>query len=60
MEQQIIKTTYGNICVYKKGIGEQSVVLIHGSGCDNAMLSWTEVIQEFTEEYEVYALDLLG
>ena len=60
MKQQIINTTYGNVCVYKKGTGAQPVFLIHGGGCDNAMLSWTEVIEEFTEEYTVYALDLLG
>lgn len=60
LERINVTTSHGNICVYKKGTGAQRVVLIHGGGCDNAMLSWTEVIKEFTEEYTVYALDLLG
>lgn len=60
MERIIVKTTYGNICVYKKGNGPKPVVLLHGSGCDSAMLSWREVMEAFGDEYTLYAPDLLG
>ena len=36
------------------------MILLHGGGCDNAMLSWSEVIQNFNDEYTIYAPDLLG
>lgn len=60
MNELDIKTSYGTIHVYKKGIGPKNLILLHGSGCDNAMLSWSEVIQQFHEGYTIYALDLLG
>lgn len=60
MQELTIKTLYGTIHVYKKGTGHKNVILLHGSGCDNAMLSWSEVIQNFNDEYTVYAPDLLG
>ena len=47
MNELDIKTSYGTIHVYRKGNGRKNLVLIHGSGCDNAMLSWFEVIQNF-------------
>ena len=55
-----IETTYGTIHVYKKGTGNKKLVLLHGSGCDNAMLSWCEVMEAFNDEYTIYAPDLLG
>lgn len=60
MDELNIKTSYGNIHVYKKGEGYKKIVLLHGSGCDNAMISWSEVMQEFNDEYTIYAPDLLG
>lgn len=60
MNELDIKTSYGTIHVYRKGNGRKNLVLIHGSGCDNAMLSWFEVIQNFNNEYTIYAPDLLG
>lgn len=60
MNELDIKTSYGTIHVYRKGKGRKNLVLLHGSGCDNAMLSWFEVIQSFNDEYTIYALDLLG
>lgn len=60
MNELDIKTSYGIIHVYKKGTGPKNLILLHGSGCDNAMLSWSEVIQQFHEGYTIYALDLLG
>ena len=47
--------------VFKKGIGNRAVLLLHGAGSDNAMLSWREVLAQFDEtKYTVYAPDLLG
>ena len=60
MDELDIKTSYGTIHVYRSGKGSQNVLLLHGSGCDNAMLSWSEVMQSFNDDYTVYAPDLLG
>ena len=60
MNELDIKTLYGTIHVYKKGTGHKNVILLHGSGCDNAKLSWFEVMQSFNDEYTIYAPDLLG
>lgn len=60
METLEIHTQYGNLHVYKKGNGERKVLLLHGGGCDSAMLSWKEVMEQFGEQYTVYAPDLLG
>ena len=60
MNELDIATSYGTIHVYKKGNGRKIIILLHGSGCDNAMLSWFEVMQSFNDEYTVYAPDFLG
>ncbi|MDY3791125.1 MAG: alpha/beta hydrolase [Oscillospiraceae bacterium] len=60
MEELDIKTTRGNIHVYKQGNGEKKIILLHGSGCDSAMLSWREVMGHFSEHFTVYAPDQLG
>ncbi len=60
IEKEIIKTQYGNIAAYKKGTGKKTVLLLHGGGCDNTMLSWKEVFNTFTDEFSVYAFDFLG
>lgn len=60
MEELDIKTTHGNIHVYKQGNGEKKIILLHGSGCDSAMLSWREVMGHFSEDITVYAPDQLG
>ncbi|MDO5133688.1 MAG: alpha/beta hydrolase [Eubacteriales bacterium] len=60
IENEVVKTQYGNIAVYKKGTGKKAVLLLHGAGCDSAMLSWREVFNIFTEDYSVYAFDFLG
>lgn len=60
MNESDIKTSYGTIHVYRSGTGGKNIILLHGSGCDNAMLSWFEVIQSFSDEYTIYAPDLLG
>ena len=60
MEELDVKTTRGNIHVYKQGNGEKKIILLHGSGCDSAMLSWREVMGKFSDKFTVYALDQLG
>ena len=58
--KEIIETKYGNIAAYKKGTGQKTVLLLHGAGCDSAMLSWREVFNTFTDDFSVYAFDFLG
>lgn len=60
MEEFDIKTSYGAVHMYKKGTGERNVFLLHGAGCDSAMLSWREVMERFDDRYTVYAMDFLG
>lgn len=60
MEDLDLKTTCGNIHVYKQGNGEKKIILLHGSGCDSAMLSWREVMENFSDKFTVYAPDQLG
>ena len=60
MEQLDVKTTQGRIRVYKNGSGTRKILLLHGGGCDSAMLSWREVMDRFGPEFTVYAPDLLG
>lgn len=55
-----VETSYGKLHLYKRGTGKQKVVLLHGSGCDSAMLSWREVMNTFGKEYTIFAPDLLG
>ncbi len=60
MKEILVQTTNGAIQVYSSGTGSQPIVLLHGSGCDHAMLSWGKMIPLFDERYTVYAIDLLG
>ncbi len=60
IEREIIETKYGSIAAYKKGTGQKTVLLLHGAGCDSAMLSWREVFNTFTDDFSVYAFDFLG
>ena len=58
--KDVIRTKYGNIAVYRKGAGKKNVLLLHGAGCDSAMLSWREVVNSFSDDFSVYAFDFLG
>lgn len=61
MKQLDIETSFGRVRVYKKGIGEKKLLLLHGAGCDNAMLTWRETIERlYYDDYTAYAVDLLG
>ncbi|MCI2046316.1 MAG: alpha/beta hydrolase [Faecalibacterium sp.] len=52
------------IAAYRVGAGPVDLVLLHGAGLDSAMLSWREVLAEFSAKWgdalTVYALDLPG
>ncbi len=45
---------------YRCGSGSDVIVLLHGSGVYNAMLSWKEVMLRLGKKATVYALDLPG
>lgn len=61
MEQFDVDTLYGNVRVYKKGAGERKLLLLHGAGCDHAMLTWRGVMERLRyDEYTAYAYDLPG
>ena len=49
IENEIIKTPYGNIAAYKQVSGKKTILLLHGAGCDSTMLSWKEVFHAFPE-----------
>lgn len=60
IESFFITTSYGKIKIYKQGNGEKTLLLLHGGGSDNSMLSWKEVFDNIDDSYTVYAMDLLG
>lgn len=50
-----------SITVYhKQGETNEKIVFLHGGGLDNAMLSWKEVIELMGNQYDIYAIDMLG
>ena len=48
------------IMTYRCGTGNDVVVLLHGSGCDHALLSWDGVLERLGKRTRVYAIDLPG
>lgn len=58
-----IKLTYKSysITVYhKQGKTNEKLVFLHGGALDNAMMSWKEVIELMGNQYDIYAIDMLG
>ena len=45
---------------YRCGRGTDAILLLHGSGVDNALLSWKEVMERLGKRTVVYAVDLPG
>ena len=45
---------------YRCGRGTDAILLLHGSGTDNALLSWKEVMERLGKRTVVYAVDLPG
>lgn len=61
MNQLDIETSCGKVHMYRKGIGPKKLLLLHGAGCDNAMLTWRETMERlYYDDYTAYAVDLLG
>lgn len=61
MKQLDIETSFGRVRVYKKGVGKKKLLLLHGAGCDNAMLTWRETMERlYYDDYTAYAVDLPG
>lgn len=49
------------ITVYhRQGDSNKKIVFLHGGGLDNALLSWKEVIELMENQYDIYAIDMLG
>lgn len=61
MEQFDLETTHGRVRVYKRGVGAKKLLLLHGAGCDHAMLTWRDTMERlYYDDYTAYAPDLLG
>lgn len=45
---------------HKKGKTNEKIMFVHGGALDNAMMSWKEVIELMGDQYDIYAVDLLG
>ncbi len=61
MEQIKLRVQGYTINVYHQpGETGEKLMLLHGGGLDNAMLSWREVIRLLGSRYEIYAVDMLG
>lgn len=61
MEQLDIETSCGKVHIYRKGIGKKKLLLLHGAGCDSAMLTWRETMERlYYDDYTAYAVDLMG
>jgi len=50
-----------SITIYhKQGETDENLVFLHGGGRNSAMASWKEVIDLMRNQYDIYAIDLLG
>lgn len=45
---------------YRCGSGSDVILLLHGAGADNALLSWSAVMERLSKRATVYAVDLPG
>lgn len=52
--------SYKVMAYHKQGKTDEKIVFLHGGGLDNALMSWNEVIDSIGEQYDIYAVDLLG
>lgn len=52
--------SYGITVYHNQGDTNEKIVLVHGGGLDNAMMSWKEVIELMGNKYDIYAVDMLG
>jgi len=57
---KLIHNSYSINIYHRQGQTNEKLVFLHGGGLDNAMLSWKEVIEAMGNQYDIYAIDLLG
>ena len=60
VEVDEIEFPAGKVRYYKAGSGGPPIVLLHGGGPDNALLSWRNTIGVLAADHRVYAPDLPG
>jgi len=52
--------SYSIIVYHKQGETNEKIVFLHGGALDNAMMSWEEIIELMGNQYDIYAIDMLG
>ncbi|PJI08209.1 MULTISPECIES: alpha/beta fold hydrolase [Clostridium] len=52
--------SYKVIAYHKQGKTNEKIVFMHGGAMDNSMMSWKEVIELMGNDYDIYAIDMLG
>ena len=52
--------SYKVTAYHKQGKTNEKIVFLHGGSLDNALMSWKEVIDLMGDQYDIYAIDLLG
>lgn len=61
MEKIALMYKSHKITVYhKQGKTDEKIVFMHGGAMDNSMMSWKEVIELMGNDYDIYAIDMLG
>ena len=55
-----IEFTAGKIRFYRAGTSGPAIVLLHGGGPDNALLSWRHAFPVLAADHQVFAPDLPG
>lgn len=60
VEVDHIEFPAGKIRYYRAGLSGPAIVLLHGGGPDNALLSWRHAIPVLAVDHQVYAPDLPG
>lgn len=57
---KLMYKSYSIVIHHRQGKTNEKLVFLHGGGLDNAMLSWKEVIELMGDQYDIYAIDMLG
>jgi Predicted hydrolases or acyltransferases (alpha/beta hydrolase superfamily) len=57
---KLMYKTYSVTAYHKQGETDEKIVFLHGGALDNAMMSWKEVIELMGDQYDIYAVDMLG
>lgn len=56
----LLYESYKVTAYHKQGKTNEKIVFLHGGSLDNALMSWKEVIDLMGDQYDIYAIDLLG